>query len=98
MHDVTRSAAKNRVELVLARRREALVSAILQARKAVAVIPAPGPLANVTRQSAGIADLGRSDALGRFRQHGVLFADLRVVAKRIQRNQPADLHLAGLRL
>ena len=44
MNDVAGSAAENRVELVLARSRETLVPAVLETRKSVAIIPAPGPL------------------------------------------------------
>jgi hypothetical protein len=96
MNDVTWSAAEDRMELVLARGREALVSAILQAGESIAVIPAPGALADITGQSAGVANLRRSDAFGGFRKHRVVFANLRVVTQRVERNQPADLNLPGL--
>ena len=95
MHDETRAAAEDGVELVLAVDREAGVAAGFEAREAVAEIPAPRALAHVARERPGIADLRRRHAPGRFGQHGVFAADERMVAERVERDQAADLHAAG---
>ena len=60
MHDVAGAAAENGVKLVLARSRKTGVAAVLETRKAVAKIPAPGPLANIARQRSGVANLRRA--------------------------------------
>ncbi len=81
MHDVAGPAAENGVELILARSRKTNVAAVLEARKTVAEIPAPGALANVARQRSGIANLRRAHLLGGFRQHRVFFANARIAAQ-----------------
>ncbi len=91
MHDEAGSAAEDRVELVLAGDREALIAAGFVARETVAEIPAPRALADVAGQRADVADLRRRDALGRFGQHRVLRSNQRVAAERIERDQAADV-------
>src|SRR5207244_5766898 len=68
MHDVARPAAEDRVELVLAGGGEALAAAVFEARKPVAVVPAPRPLADVAGQGGDVADLWRAHAVGGLRQ------------------------------
>src|SRR5579862_5007401 len=98
MHDVARAAAEDSMKLVLARSRKTDLAAVFQTRKAVAKIPAPGALANVARESAGVANLRRAHFLGGFRQHGVLFADALIAAQGIESDQAADLELPALNL
>src|SRR5260370_21630608 len=90
MHDVARPASEDGVELVLACGRKAVRAAVLETRKAIAVVPAPRALADVARQSPDVADLRCADAFCRRRQYSVTAADRRVVSKRIQGDQAAD--------
>ena len=69
MDDVTGTAAEDRVELILAREREAPVPTGLVARKPVPVVPAPRPLAQVAGQCPDVADLRRGHTLGRVGQY-----------------------------
>src|SRR5437016_8318763 len=97
MDDVARSAAEDGVEFVFAGHRKAGVAAVFQTRKSVAKIPAPRPLADISGERAGVADLRCANDFGRFPQHGVLFAYERMVAERVERDQSADFHAAALR-
>ena len=96
MHDVAGAAAENSVKLILARSGETGVSAIFQTRKAVAKIPAPGPLADVARERSSVANLRRADLLGGFGQHRIFFANALIVAQSVERDQAADFDFAAL--
>src|SRR6478609_9059071 len=90
MHDVTRSAAEDCMKAILAADREALCAARFVTGEAVAVVPAPGPLAHVAGERADVADLWRGDAAGGLAQHGMLLSDLWMMTERIKGHQPAD--------
>jgi hypothetical protein len=96
MHDETRAAAQNRVELILAGNGEALVAAGLVARKAVAVVPAPRTLVNVAGECADIAHLLRGHRFRGFGENCVVATDERVMAEGIERDEAADVD-AGVR-
>jgi hypothetical protein len=94
VHDVTRTPAENCMKLVLASEREARISPVLVTGKAIAEIPAPRTLADITRQSSNIPDLRRRDRLRCFRKNSVLAANYIVPAQRVQRDQAAYIHAA----
>src|SRR5439155_12555212 len=81
MDDVARTAAKDGVELVFPAGRETGVAAILEARKSVAEVPAPRPLADVAGQRPDIPDLRCPDALRGFGQDGEALPDGRFAAE-----------------
>jgi len=95
--DVTGSASENRVKLVLARHRKTLVSARLEAREPVAVVPAPRALTQVARQRADVSDLWRRHALGRLGEHRVLTPDGGFATQRIERDHSPDRKPAAFR-
>src|SRR5579864_8955309 len=94
MDDIAGAAAEDRVETVLAADGEACIAAILQARKSVAEIPAPGALANVAGQGANIANLRSRHCFGCFGQHRILTPNQRMAAQRVKRDEAADVHAA----
>src|SRR5204863_2052198 len=95
MHDVARTAAEDRVELILAGEREALIAAGLVARKSVAVVPAPRPLADIAGDRSDVANLRRRHAARRFGQHRVIATDDLIPAERVQCDLSADRHAAA---
>src|SRR5438093_13130136 len=90
MDDVAGAPAENRVKLILPGHRVAHAPAVLQAVEPIAVVPAPRPLAHVSRNRRDVADLGRRHVDRGFRQHGVLLADHKMAADRIERCESAD--------
>src|SRR5579872_7210036 len=91
MHDETRSAAEDGVELVFAGDRKTSVAASLEARESVAKVPAPRPLAYISRQGSGVADLRRRHTSRSFGQYSVIAQNQRMMAQSIQRDQAADI-------
>ncbi len=82
------------MQLVLARDGEALVAPGLVATEAVAVIPAPGPLTDVARQRAHVADLQRRHVIRGLREHRVPIADAGVRAEGVQGSESAHIEAA----
>src|ERR1700719_3064802 len=96
MHDEAGAAAEDRVKFVFAVEAEALLAAVLEAREAIAVIPAPRALGHVAGQRSGVADLRCAYLPCGLGKHCVLAVNERMLAQRVERDQPADLDLAAL--
>src|SRR5262249_43484683 len=88
VHNVTRPAAENCVELVLAAEREACISTVLVTGKTISKIPAPRALANIARQRSDIPDLRCRNSLRSLCEDGVLAPNDVVPAERVERDQP----------
>src|SRR3954463_15743505 len=98
MDDIARPAPEDGVKLVFTGCRKAGGAAILETRKSIAEIPAPGPLADVAGERADISNLRSRHAFGRPRKHREIAANHGVPAERVQRYQTADGHAgSGLR-
>src|SRR4029450_13791157 len=71
MDDIAGAAAEDRVELVLAGEREALIPAVLVALEAVPEVPTPRTLTHVAGDRADVANLRRRRAAGGLGEDGV---------------------------
>src|SRR6516162_6832251 len=96
MDDIARTAAEDCVKFVLARDAEAGFPAIFEARKAIAKVPAPGPLANVAGNCACITNLGSADGSRRVGEHFVAATNDRVLTHGRECREAADPHLSTL--
>src|SRR5262249_29051363 len=94
MHDVTGPAvSENRMELILARRREAAIPALLETDEFfIAEIPAAWPLIDVAADRSGVTDLRRSDLAGSGGKHGIQSGNLLVLEQIHDLHGRADLH------
>jgi hypothetical protein len=90
MDDIAGTAAEDRVELVLAGEREALIPAVLVALEAVPEVPAPRTLTHVAGDRADVANLRRRRAAGGFGEHGVILPEDVVPADRVERRLAPD--------
>src|SRR5262245_8629276 len=90
MDDIARTAAEDRVELVLADDREALIPAVLVALEAVPEVPAPWTLTHVAGDRADVANLRRRRAAGRLGEHGVIRPQAVMSTDRVERRLAPD--------
>ena len=90
MDDVAGTAAEDRVELVLAGEREALIPAVLVALEAVPEVPAPRTLTHVAGDGADVANLWRRRAAGALGEHGVILPEAVVPTDGVERRLAAD--------
>src|SRR5215471_15449047 len=93
MHDVARSAvSENRVKLILAGRREAAISALLEADEFfIAEIPAARTLIDVAADGSGVPDLRGSDLSGSRGKRRIRPRDLLVFDQIDDLHRRADL-------
>src|SRR5262245_7675556 len=90
MGDIAGTSAEDRVELILADDREALIPAVLVALEAVPEVPAPWTLTHVAGDRADVANLRRRRAAGGLGEHGVILPESVVPTDRIERRLAAD--------
>jgi hypothetical protein len=91
MHDIARPAAKDCVELVLARWRKARVAALLEADEfLIAVVPATGPLIEVAAYRSLIPNLWGADFICRRTESGIHPRDFGVLGDIDHSHRGAD--------
>ena len=95
MDDKARTTTKDRVLLILAIDREALVASCLETVETIAVIPAPGSLRDIPGQRGHIAYLRCPHTGGGLTQHGPLIGQRGMAGKIAQGDQSADQGFRG---
>src|SRR5262245_26695814 len=84
MDDIAGTAAEDRVELVLAGEREALIATVLVALEAVPEVPAPRALTHVAGDRADVANLRRRHGAGSLCEHRVILPEAVVATDRVE--------------
>src|SRR5262249_8757983 len=95
MDDKARTATKDRVLLILAIDREALVASCLETVETIAVIPAPGALRDIPGQRGHVAYLRCPHTGGGLTQHGPWSGQRGMAGKLGQGDESADQGFRG---